>query len=360
MLTEQIRRIRQSHPDNLMARHFDPAYFASLCPAHQKRLQRLILTGIENPESIMGAYAMHPEDYDLFQPYLDKMIRDYHNVEGELKQVSDWGSAGQFDLRKIDAGLADSSMRVRVGRNLADLPLPGGMNKGDRLLFEQRMITVFLGLADAPGFGGRYLSLTPGSPYQIGEEQYQRLVAEHKMFKNMGIDPYLSAAGISSDWPYGRGMYESADGQLIVWVGEEDHLRIMVMKRCSLLSDIFDRLRVSLDVLERQGLCFARSPSYGYVTSCPTNLGTGMRASLHLQLPKLTENGTTLGPLKQLAGTLGLSVRGAGGEHTDAGAGGLVDISPSARLKVTEGEICRHLYEGIAALRKLEQNLQAP
>jgi len=355
MLTEQICKIRQCHPDNLMARHFDPAYFASLSPAQQKRLQQIILTGIENPDSIMGAYAMHPEDYDLFQPYLDKMIRDYHNIKGELKQVSDWGSDERFDLRNIDPVLANSSMRVRVGRNLADFPLPGAMSKKDRLAFEKRMVGVFSGLVDSPDFGGRYLSLTPDSPYQISEEQYQQLVDEHKMFKDMSADPYLSAAGISSDWPYGRGMYESADGQLIVWVGEEDHLRIMTMKRGALLNDIFARLRISLDAIERQGLVFARSATYGYVTSCPTNLGTGMRASLHLELPKLTKNGTTLEGLKQLTKTLGLSVRGAGGEHTEAGAGGLVDLSPSGRLQITEEEICRCLYEGIVALREIEQ-----
>lgn len=356
MLCDTIARIARNHPDNLMAKHFDPAWFNHLSTELQQRLLRIIRSGIENPDSIMGAYAMYPDDYDIFQPYLDKMIRDYHGISGTLQQVSDWGGGERFDLGEIDASLADSSMRVRVGRNLADIPLPGAMHKEDRLVFEKRMVAVFSALINTPEFGGRYMSLTPGAPEQISEDQYQRLIAEHKIFRDMSVDPYLSAAGISSDWPYGRGIYESADGQVIVWVCEEDHLRIMVMKRGRLLNDIFDRLRAVLDELERQSLIFSHSTTYGYVSSCPTNLGTGMRASVHMSLPKLTENGASLGHLTPLARTLGLSVRGAGGEHTEAGAGGLVDISPRARLQITEGEICQRLYQGLSALWEMEQN----
>lgn len=355
MLIEQITRIRQSHPGNLMAKHFDPAYFKSLSSEHQKRLHQIILTGIENPDSIMGAYAMHPDDYDLFQPYLDLMIRDYHGIQGELHQRSNWDCGGLFDLSQVDASLADSSMRVRVGRNLGDFPLTGAMNREDQMVFEQRMVEAFASLIANPAYGGRYLSLTPGSNYQISPEQYAQMVAEHKMFKDMSADPYLSVAGISSDWPYGRGMYESADGQFIVWVGEEDHLRIMTMKCGVLLNDIFDRLHNGLEILEQQGLNFACADTYGYITSCPTNLGTGMRASLHLALPKLTRNGKNLDNLKPIARELGLSIRGAGGEHTAAGAGGIVDISPRARLQITEGEICQRLYAGVEALWAKEQ-----
>merc|ERR1712066_367917 len=113
------------------------------------------------------------------------------------------------------------------------------------------------------------------------------------MFKDMADDPYLASAGISSDWPIGRGCYISEDQQFIIWVGEEDHLRIMCMKKGTILNEIFDRLKSALDTVESiDGLTFAHSPDYGYVTSCPTNLGTGMRASVHIQVPHLTADGS--------------------------------------------------------------------
>ncbi len=147
------------------------------------------------------------------------------------------------------------------------------------------------------------------------------------MFKDMSHDEYLLAAGIASEWPYGRGCYHSADKGFIVWVGEEDHLRIMCMQKGSKLNDLWNRLAEALNVIEQsvEG-GFATHPKFGVVTSCPTNCGTGMRASVHVKLPGFTED-----ELKKIAKPLGLSVRGLGGEHTAIGADGTVDISPSAR-----------------------------
>jgi len=346
----QIQQIKESSPHNLMARHFDPHYFNSLSGDMQARLLRIINTGIQNPESQMGAYAMSPDDYETFKPYLNLLICDYHSITGDVNHQSSWKLNQSFDLAEIDSGLSNTSMRVRVGRNLVDYPLPGAMSRADRTRFEDQMVKLFEGLIAQPDFGGSYVSLTPGSSYEINEERYLELVSEHKMFKDMSADPYLRSAGISKDWPYGRGMYCSRDQQFIIWVGEEDQLRIMAMKQGSILNEIFDRLHQCLEYLSDQGIQFATSPTYGAVTSCPTNLGTGLRASLHLPLPKLTSNGADVEGLKPIALDLGLSVRGAGGEHTEAGAGGIVDISPKARLQISEAEICQQLFEGVKAL----------
>ncbi|GMH50787.1 hypothetical protein TrVE_jg171, partial [Triparma verrucosa] len=92
---------------------------------------------------------------------------------------------------------------------------------------------------------------------------------------------------------------------------------------------------------------------YGYVTSCPSNLGTGMRASVHVKIPNLTADGTDK-KAKVVCKPLGLSVRGTGGEHTPIGADGTVDISPSNRLFIKECEIIARLYEGIKLLMNEE------
>ena len=110
-----------------------------------------------------------------------------------------------------------------------------------------------------------------------------------------------------------------------------------------------------LDLVETiDGLDFAKDEQYGYVTSCPTNLGTGMRASVHVKLPNLTADGTDKGA-KAVAGPLGLSVRGTGGEHTPIGADGTVDISPSARLFIKESAIVQALYDGLKLLLDAEK-----
>lgn len=114
---------------------------------------------------------------------------------------------------------------------------------------------------------------------------------------------------------------------------------------------MFDRLHAALKVVESiEGIDFAESPDYGVVTSCPTNLGTGMRASVHLAIPKLTLGGSNISRAKAVTKPLGLSVRGVGGEHTPMGTDGTCDISPSKRFCITEAEIMMALYCGIRAL----------
>ena len=111
----------------------------------------------------------------------------------------------------------------------------------------------------------------------------------------------------------------------------------MCMKKGTKLNEVFDRLHKMLQVVESiDGIEFARSDKYGYVTSCPTNLGTGMRASVHIKIPNLTADGTDK-KAKEVCRPLELSVRGTGGEHTPIGADGTVDISPRARLFIREG-----------------------
>ena len=110
-----------------------------------------------------------------------------------------------------------------------------------------------------------------------------------------------------------------------------------------------------LDLVETLEVCkFAKDEQYGYITSCPTNLGTGMRASVHVKVPNLTKDGTDK-RAKEVAKPLGLSVRGTGGEHTPIGADGTVDISPSARLFIKESAIVQALYDGLKLLLDAEK-----
>lgn len=355
-----MKKMKEVNSANRMARYFPSEYFLGLNPKDQASVVRIIKAGLMNDDSEVGAYAMNTTDYDNFEPVLGPIIRDYHAVDGDFRFQSNWDIEGKdLDLRNIDSQLADVSMRVRVARNVEGWPLTGNMSQQDRVDFENYMVkNVFEKMVNNPKYGGRYVSLTPGSKYEISQEEYSKLVAGHQMFKDMSADPHLAAAGISGDWPHGRGMYVSEDGGSIVWVNEEDHLRIMNMKKGSDLSEIFNGLSDELSLIEELGVPFAKSEKYGYVTSCPSNLGTGMRASLHLALPNLTDNGQNTDKLKSVLKEKGLnvSVRGAGGEHTAAGEGGIVDISPRGRM-IPESEVITQLYDAAASLLKLENTV---
>lgn len=319
---------------------------------------------MENPDSSLGCYALTLTDYTQFGGFFDKVIRDYHgDTSREKVHVTDWNTGeAQYDVKKL--GLNQLSMRVRVGRNLVGFNLPGKMSKEERITFEKRMIPAFDDLISK--YGGKVHSITPDfghnseNPNLISAKEYQDLVNAHVMFKDMSEDPYLQSAGISNDWPYGRGCWQSEDKMRICWYGEEDQLRIMCMKNGNNLLEVFHNLKEMLTEFEKiEGIEFAVNESYGYVTSCPSNLGTGMRASVHIQLPKLTADGTDE-KVKELCKPLGLSVRGIGGEHTPIGLDGTVDISPSSRLFIKESEIISKLYNAIVTLAEMENSCEIP
>jgi len=359
-----LDKVKKEHPGNLAAKYMTKDLFLGVPEASRQTLYQCVKTGIENPDSSLGCYAMTPSDYDTFGNFFDPVIRDYHGAKADAIHETNWnisdvGKDGVLDV--VDLGLDELSMRVRVGRNLKKFPLPGSMTKEQRIEFEKTMLKAFDQLISMPEYGGSVFSLTPEfsetepNPNKISDEKYKELVDAHIMFKDMDADPYLKSAGISSDWPYGRGCYVSADKKFIVWFGEEDQLRIMCMMKGTKLNEVFDRLRIGLDEIEKiDGIEFAKSSKYGYITSCPSNLGTGMRASVHIKLPNLTKDGTDK-KAKAVAKPLGLSVRGTGGEHTPIGADGTVDISPSARLFITEREIIQKLFKGIQLLMNEEK-----
>ena len=358
---EKIVAIGKTNPQNIAATVFDVAYFNSFDEQLKRRFLRCINSGIENPDSTVGCYACQPDDYDIFKPFFGKVLERYHEVDlSTTKHVNNWNldsvkglpGDGVLDLTKL--GLPALSIRVRTGRNLKRFPLPGSMTKQDRIDMEKAMGKVFDQLISMPEYGGRYVSITPGHPNFIDQAEYKALVDAHIMFKDMAADKFLLAAGISDDWPFGRGCYISKDRGFIIWVGEEDHLRVMCMGKDTILNNVFNRLKVAIDIVEDliEGGC-AKSVDFGVVTSCPTNVGTGMRASVHIQLPKLTADGTDA-KAKAICKPLGLSVRGLGGEHTPIGADGTVDISPSARFCISEAEILAALYKGIELLKQKE------
>lgn len=360
---KKVEELRPKWPDNRCLKYLTRDVMNAYSAKQQEVLVAITKTGVDNPDSSLGCYAMQPGDYDEYSKFFEPLIRDYHKAGASAKHVTDWnasdvGDKGVLDVTKL--GLSELSMRVRVGRNLTSFNLPGRMSREERIKFEKTMLKAFAKLQGMKEYGGTVYSLTPDfggsekNPNLISQDKYQQLIDDHVMFKDMAADPYLASAGIANDWPYGRGCYVSGDGQFIIWFGEEDQLRIMCMKKGTKLNEVFDRLREGLKVVESiPGITFATSKNYGYVTSCPSNLGTGMRASVHIKIPKLTADGTDK-KAKEVCKPLGLSVRGTGGEHTPIGKDGTVDISPSARLYIREKDIIANLYKGIEQLMAKE------
>ncbi|MCA9366922.1 hypothetical protein KC887_01495 [Candidatus Kaiserbacteria bacterium] len=345
----------KSVKESLGNKHFTPKvklWAEGLSPENQQRLLDVMLGGLSNDDASVGVYATRPEDYVEFAPYLEPIIREYHKIEGEVTQRHDWNiPVGVYELTDIDPSLRDVSMRARVARNVAGWNLPSSMDQEERVAFEQFMTEeVFSKLP----FAGTYYSLTPGHPAEINEAEADAMRADHFLFNDMTTDNHLTSAGIASDWPYGRGIWLSEDKQKMIWVGEEDHLRIISIVHGSDLGEVDKSLSDLLKAMEAAGVEFAEHPTYGVITTCPTNMGTGKRQSVLVQFPNLSKAGTDEASLKATAKGFGLQARGLAGEHSNMDENGTSDISPLARFGVTEAEVTRRLNDGLTSLLKAE------
>jgi protein-arginine kinase len=118
----------------------------------------------------------------------------------------------------------------------------------------------------------------------MSDADRNQLIEDHFLFKEG--DRFLEACGLNREWPEGRGIFHNNDKTFLVWVNEEDQLRIISMQPGADIGAVFTRLSTAAAEIEKIAK-FAHSPQMGYITSCPTNLGTALRASVHIHLPKL-------------------------------------------------------------------------
>ena len=113
------------------------------------------------------------------------------------------------------------STRIRVGRNLADVPLGPGISKEQRDYVEKTVSGVLTKLTGE--LAGKYYPLKG-----MSKEDQQKLIDDHFLFKEG--DRFLDACGLNREWPDGRGIYHNEAKTFLVWINEEDQLRIISMQ----------------------------------------------------------------------------------------------------------------------------------
>ena len=149
------------------------------------------------------------------------------------------------------------------------------------------------------------------------------------------------------------GIGVSRNEQDVVMVNEEDHLRLQVVRPGLSLTEAWEEMEGLDDALD-EALSYASSEQYGYLTSCPSNTGTGMRAGVMLHLPGLALMDEIRPVMRGLA-KMGLAVRGPGGEGSEVD-GFLYQISNQVTLGRSESEILQELDEVVNELVAHEYN----
>ena len=249
-------------------------------------------------------------------------------IDDLLKSPSEWVKAEGPNSKII------MSSRVRFARNIRDHPFPGWAKKAERQKLLEMIQPVVESLPEMADHFGDSMDNISAIHKQVLVERH--LISREHAAKNVG-----------------SGVVINDRETISVMVNEEDHLRSQVIKsglQLKAIYKIIDRVDTELE----EQLDFAFSPKLGYLTACPTNVGTGMRGSAMLHLPGMVLS-DQINQVVQAVNKLGLAVRGLYGEGTEA-LGNVFQVSNQTTLGEKEMEVVERLNKVILQIIEHEEN----
>lgn len=208
------------------------------------------------------------------------------------------------------------STRIRLARNLKDFPFPCKLNSQGREKVIEKVRDAVKKSNSPVASDFSFIKMSELTSSQSVSLVEKRLVSPE----------FISDTD-------GRALLISKDECFSIMINEEDHIRLQVITKGLSLEQAYDTAD-KLDTLLDENLDFAFDEKLGYLTQCPTNLGTGMRASVMLHLPALEKSRA----ISRIAGNLsklGLTIRGAHGEGTEP-KGALYQLSNQVTLGISE------------------------
>ena len=224
--------------------------------------------------------------------------------------------------------------RIRLARNLSKTPFPGWAKLPQRTQVLETCLPAVASL-------NQMKSGITAEVEELSELEKQILVERHLISRE------LSGA------PEKAGVVISKDQSVSVMINEEDHLRIQVIKSGYRFKQAWNSVNVVDSTLEDE-LDYAFSSRIGFLTACPTNVGTGMRASAMMHLPALVIS-NQMEKVVRAVNQLGIAVRGLFGEGSDA-SGSIFQISNQTTLGESEEEIIKRLSSVLKTIIDQEMN----
>jgi len=351
---------------SLMAKYTTPEVFEKLKNVVSSKgytFSNAIMTGVVTPHLGVGCTAGDEECWELFKELYYPVIRGWHGYDAYTqkhpvdldpsKLVFSQGQSDTFNKYVV-------STRIRAARNISGFSLPPGATDADRAGVEEVLIQTFTGLGGE--LSGTYYSLST-----MTDEQRDFLLQKGYLFQIPSARNLLTGAGAARSWPNNRGIFHNATHTALCWVNEEDHCRIISMENGGNIPSVFTRFCALSDAIkasaEANGTRLMWNETLGFMGTCPSNLGTGLRASVMVVLTefnKLMEgsNEEDKHLLDDVCSAYDLQPRGSAGEHS-AAVGGKFDVSNKQRLGFSEVELVQKMIDGVSKVIEYEELLAA-
>jgi creatine kinase len=285
-------------------------------------IARAINTGIMYPHSFVGCHAGDRESWDDFKDFFYPVIEAYHvGFSMETGAQMEGTPSERMNPAMITVDLSESaqakiiSTRIRIARNFSMFPLNPGGTAESRVAITEMLRTVYDNIDVDELKGDMFLHST------MSDEQRQGLIDDHFLFR--GADVMQAASGYHEHWPIGRGVFHNKEKTFVNWINEGDHIRIISMRMGSDVKGVFELLSKGAKAIEDGVRAatgaeepFMMHPKFGAVTCCPSNLGTGMRGSVHIVVPKLIK-AWGFKKIDDLCRERHCQARGSSGEHSE-------------------------------------------
>lgn len=230
------------------------------------------------------------------------------------------------------------STRIRLARNLLDFPFPNVMNEEQKKQVVDKVDKALNGAKFAKKTNFTKINMEDLNDIQANAMAERRIISP-EFAKNRN----------------GRALFLSQDESIAILVNEEDHIRIQVLAAGSDLP-VCLKIATEIDTYLDSKLNFAFDETLGYLTQCPTNLGTGLRASVMLHLPMM-ESSKMIDRLNNTISKLGMTIRGSMGEGSSA-QGSLYQISNQVTLGISEQNAIDNLMSIVNQVIKQEEALR--
>ena len=210
------------------------------------------------------------------------------------------------------------SSRVRLARNLADFPFKDKAKQEDL----EQILKIIKEIVPSIGYGLKYIELR-----NIDNITKLTLIENHLISPEFATNK--NGAILIND-----------EENICIMINEEDHIRIQVFSSGQELEELLN-LAIEIDEKIDGLVTYATNERYGYLTSCPTNVGTGLRASVMVHLPALTLTGN-IEKVLNVVNNFGMNIRGVYGEGTQS-KGNIYQISNNQSLGLIEKEIIKNI-----------------
>lgn len=234
-------------------------------------------TGEPSEPPPVGCLAGDAQSYILFCDFFDRIIEDYHDYKITSTQTSDFNYDNLKGGDDFDRTYA-VGCEIRLSRCVEDFTFPTHCSRAERRKL----------LALAEKALGALSEEFPGQLYSMEALQDQSVCAA------MSPSDEMIRIGVARDWPDARAVWASRDGQLVVWVNFEDHLKLECSRKDADLQKAFGCICINILKLEKfyraERRWFVWKEHLGWVVSSPARVGTGLKASVIIRLQHLPNN----------------------------------------------------------------------